>query len=172
MSNQDLENAITKIETMLDSAKRQQEAPVKTPLNIDLKSAITEIEAILLNMKQQRDEPTPPAELTKEQWDRVIDEKFLCKFWDKDESEGSRYDYLVQYVDDDKVLKYFDKRDNMWEFCELVRGRGIKQPHFRGSKAPGFSSDNVIVYYEDDSVHMLPRGASFNWDAIVAFIEV
>jgi len=129
---------------------------------------IEELEGILLSMKEQRDKPVTDV-LTKEHWNRVIDERYLCKFWDESEDGGWRFDYLILRVDD----KYFDAQDNVWEHCEPVRELGIKQPHFRGQPPPTeLNSDRTLVYYEDGGVHQLSDSNHFNWDSIIAFIEV
>ena len=128
---------------------------------------IEELEGILLSMKEQRDKPVTDV-LTKEHWNRVIDERYLCRFWDESEDGGWRFDYLILRVND----KYFDAQDNVWEHCELVKELGIKQPHFRGQPPPEIGSDNVLIYYEDDGVDLLNPDMSFSWDRVIAFIEV
>jgi len=138
---------------------------------------IEELEGILQSMKEQRDKllEAPVTDvLTEEQWNHVIDERYICKFWDS--SNKDTLDLRISYLADQGLSEdyevYTDSSGTPWEDCEVYRVKGIKQPHFRGQPPPEIGSDNVLIYYEDGVVHMVPSSDLFNWDDIVAFIEV
>jgi len=138
---------------------------------------IEELEGILQSMKEQRDKllEAPVTDvLTTDQWNKVIDGKFLCGFWDGngDDQVSSRA-YLVNRTSHQNYTVYTDGHGVPWEHCKPVRELGIKQPHFRGQPPPPeLNSDRTLVYYEDGSVHQLSDHNHFDWDDIVAFIEV
>ena len=135
---------------------------------------IEELEGILLSMKEQQKKllEAPVTDvLTEEQWNRVIDERYLCDFWDGDKDRRpSSLAYLDNRTSQDYTV-YTDGHGVPWEHCEVYREKGIKQPHFRG-QPPEIGSDNVLIYYEDGIVHLVSQSDLFDWDAIVAFIEV
>jgi len=101
-----------------------------------------------------------------DKWQRVIDEGYLCKFWDYDEATGF-IDYLHSFKD-----KGFIRKDGeaLWNYCEVLREKGIKQPYFQEDDVPEIDED-LIVYYAD-GFNLCYRSDSIDWSEVVAYIEV
>lgn len=63
-------------------------------------------------------------------WDKVIKEKYLCKFWDKDEEPTRENDYTIGFLG-----SYFAEYDlkfensccySYWKYCRPLRAEEVK----------------------------------------------
>lgn len=106
-----------------------------------------------------------------DKWERIIDEGYLCKFWDYDEAEGF-IDYLHSFQD-----KGFIRRDGeaLWNYCEVLQEKGHKQPYFQGDDIPEIDG-KVVVYFKNGEIdvrEVTPDGFYWvDWSEVVAYIEV
>lgn len=109
-----------------------------------------------------------------DKWQRVIDEGYLCKFWD---DGGDAFSVGKLHKDslgsnkfrEDDVCKYW------YDNCEVLRAKGIKQPYFQGDDIPEIDG-KVVVYFKDGDIdirEVTPDGFhSVDWSEVVAYIEV
>lgn len=109
---------------------------------------------------------------TAEQWQRIIDEGFLCEFTD---IEGFGGVPLIQTL---KEIDPFRSESCLtWNFCRPLRIKGVRQPWF-GGECPVDSSTLVVVIMASGR-NRCARAADFNWNLekhrpsrIVEFIEL
>ena len=103
-----------------------------------------------------------------DKWQRVIDEGYLCKFRDNI-GDHWRLEYLVDTNGD----KFLDDDGDVWDNCEVLREKGIKQPYFQGDDIPTHWA--VLVYFKNNH-HLYRREVSYldniDWSEVVAYIEV
>jgi hypothetical protein len=105
-----------------------------------------------------------------DKWQRVIDEGYLCKFRDNI-GDHWRLEYLVDTNGD----KFLDDDGDVWDNCEVLREKGIKQPYFQGDNIPKFKDEGVL-YHKDNSVTMFYDSETYadytDWSEVIAYIEV
>ena len=107
-----------------------------------------------------------------DKWQRVIDEGYLCKFWD----------YVEEQYHVNILTKVFDSHVTQYPYtlnggvgyvnCEVLREKGIKQPYFQGDDIN--LTKPMVVYFDDghiDFVYTHPC-ASLDLSKLVAYIEV
>jgi len=111
-------------------------------------------------------------DITKNKWQRVIDEGFLCSFWNNGDVlkvtsilEHIRYDTLPNSHKAEGVFSYNN--------CEVLREKGIKQPYFQGDVVPDMDK-SMLVYFNDESSDYYDKGEDFviKWSNVIAFIDV
>ena len=108
-------------------------------------------------------------DITKNKWQRVIDEGFLCSFWNNGDVlkvtsilEHIRYDTLPNSHKAEGVFSYNN--------CEVLREKGIKQPYFQGDDIP---DAELYCYFRDGSQRLNLMGVHPDEvEDVVAFIEV
>ena len=108
-------------------------------------------------------------DITKNKWQRVIDEGFLCSFWNNGDVlkvtsilEHIRYDTLPNSHKAEGVFSYNN--------CEVLRKKGIRQPYFQGDDIP---DAELYCYFRDGSQRLNLMGVHPDeMKDVVAFIEV
>ena len=104
-----------------------------------------------------------------DKWQRVIDEGYLCKFWDNKQPTSR---VMGRLIDKDKVL-FCHENGAGYQRCEVLREKGIKQPYFQGDDIPTHWA--VLVYFKNNH-HLYRREVSYldniDWSEVVAYIEV
>ena len=139
------------------------------------KEQLKELDRIAGELKALRDDVENtdiPVEVTstteQDKWQRVIDEGYLCKFRDNI-GDHWRLEYLVDTNGD----KFLDDDGDVWDNCEVLREKGIKQPYFQGDDIPTHWA--VLVYFKNNH-HLYRREVSYldniDWSEVVAYIEV
>jgi hypothetical protein len=140
------------------------------------KEQLKELDRIAGELKALRDDVENtdiPVEVTstteQDKWQRVIDEGYLCKFWD----EGHKTHYFSHLLEMDD--KFRDANGTSWYNCEVLREKGIKQPYFQGDNIPKFKDEGVL-YHKDNSVTMFYDSETYadytDWSEVIAYIEV
>ena len=145
------------------------------------KEQLKELDRIAGELKALRDDVENtdiPVEVTstteQDKWQRVIDEGYLCKFWD-DDGEWKTLDYLI--VSTSMLVENIRKAANghNYKHCEVLREKGIKQPYFQGDNIPKFKDEGVL-YHKDNSVTMFYDSETYaddiEWSEVIAYIEV
>jgi hypothetical protein len=141
------------------------------------KEQLKELDRIAGELKALRDDVENtdiPVEVTstteQDKWQRVIDEGYLCKFRDNI-GDHWRLEYLVDTNGD----KFLDDDGDVWDNCEVLREKGIKQPYFQGDDIPKFKDEGVL-YHKDNSVTMFYDSETYaddmDWSEVIAYIEV
>ena len=105
-----------------------------------------------------------------DKWQRVIDEGYLCKFWDDGYYEIAKIGYLEVFGVAGSTL--FD--GYFYDNFEVIREKGIKQPYFQGDDIPEILEE-AVIYFRDGSVAMCLSDLdkrTVDWSEVVAYIEV
>ena len=106
-----------------------------------------------------------------DKWQRVIDEKYLCKFW----TTNPEVNVIptIGYLARKELVGYVDGKGDRHDKCEVLREKGIKQPYFQGDDIPTHWA--VLVYFKNNH-HLYRREVSYldniDWSEVVAYIEV
>jgi hypothetical protein len=140
------------------------------------KEQLKEIDRIAGELKALRDDveyTDIPVEVTstteQDKWQRVIDEGYLCKFWDENIGwDGKRecIGRLLVHVSEGRWCC----EGNWYDTCEVLREKGIKQPYFQGDDIPDCP---CYVYYADNGgAELLEYTDEINWSEVIAYIEV
>jgi len=111
-----------------------------------------------------------------DKWQRVIDEGYLCRFWDKEEdmdtgitSFSRNIGYLVEAQIETGT--FVDTQSRVWDNCEVYRKKKNLQPYFQGEDIPEIDSE-LLVYFKDGSFELRESADSGGWAGVIAFIEV
>ena len=115
-----------------------------------------------------------------DKWQRVIDEGYLCKFWDEaDFPQAYTFDYLIESGLGLKEDIFLDIQDVLWDNCEVLREKGIKQPYFQGDDIPVLyehpSDRGLLIYFDSGYVKNVTLQitlSEINWSEVTAYIEV
>ena len=108
-----------------------------------------------------------------DKWQRVIDEKYLCKFW----TTNPEVNVIptIGYLARKELVGYVDGKGDRHDKCEVLREKGIKQPYFQGDDIPKFKDEGVL-YHKDNSVTMFYDSETYadytDWSEVIAYIEV
>ena len=142
------------------------------------KEQLKELDRIAGELKALRDDVENtdiPVEVTstteQDKWQRVIDEKYLCKFW----TTNPEVNVIptIGYLARKELVGYVDGKGDRHDKCEVLREKGIKQPYFQGDDIPTHWA--VLVYFKNNH-HLYRREVSYldniDWSEVVAYIEV
>jgi len=142
---------------------------------------LKELDRIAGELKALRDDVENtdiPVEVTstteQDKWQRVIDEKYLCKFW----TTNPEVNVIptIGYLARKELVGYVDGKGDRHDKCEVLREKGIKQPYFQGDDIPKFKDEGVL-YHKDNSVTMFYDSETYaddkgDWSEVIAYIEV
>ena len=111
-----------------------------------------------------------------DKWQRVVNEGYLCRFWDKEEdmdtgitSFSRNIGYLVEAQIETGT--FVDTQSRVWNNCEVYRKKKNLQPYFQGEDIPEIDSE-LLVYFKDGSFELRESADSGGWAGVIAFIEV
>lgn len=107
---------------------------------------------------------------TSEQWQTIIDGKFLCEF-SSDKNNWYGISTLTHFALRKESDSIFTPKDGVtWRYCRPLRTKGVRQPWF-GGECP--VNENAYVYAKYDSdLDSTGRAIDINWRKVIEFIEL
>jgi len=106
-----------------------------------------------------------------DKWQRVIDEGYLCKFWDNDIYGKIDQSGIGRLIDSPSVGLWICDNEAEYANCEVLREKGIKQPYFQGDDIPEIKSAH-FVYFKGGFSCVCDDYDSIDWSEVIAYIEV
>ena len=132
-------------------------------LILEGEKAVEAIEQALNNLKETKRDLGYPTEQDK--WQRVINEGYLCKFWDDD----SKFPNKGTLITADRRGGSWLCENGKWHAnCEVLREKGVKQPYFQGDDIPEVATEIVVYLADGKTAFYNPK----DWSNVVAYIEV
>ena len=108
-----------------------------------------------------------------DKWQRVIDEGYLCKFWDYGYYESTKIGYLdagLGVAGSTLFDGFTTISGSTYDNCEVIREKGIKQPYFQEDDIPEI--DGCVIIYNAKGHHEYVNDDHIVWSEVVAYIEV
>ena len=105
-----------------------------------------------------------------DKWQRVVDEGYLCKFWDSN-TTNTNLSLLKSHNPHDSY-PFLDDKAEMYTNCEVLRKQGYIQPYFQGDKIPEIDGQIVVYFKSGDVAMMYADELAWDWSQVVAYIEV
>lgn len=162
---------VTKLEAIVEALKANAQAQLKAERpegHDDLTARVARLELASMFGIEKKAKPEDYV-LTDADWQRVIDEGYLCEF-------GDYYGYgdwtPGRLVRADKSGSAYWSQDcsDPWEHCRLLSQPGVMQPYF-GQGMPVNGGTKVIAKYRDGRYSLGSAGA-IAWNHLGQFRDI
>ena len=109
---------------------------------------------------------------TREQWQRIIDEGFLCELSDDElfNPETRLIDHLSSF-DGNEDRHFKDFSGLYFTHCRPLRIKGVRQPWFGGAECPVDKMTYVVATYKTGTSELQYAGCQ-HWPNVTEFIEL